>query len=783
MLFARRMLRFPEVQSLEIDPVQATATLRYRAPPGDPGALVRRLADALTGGEALEPGKLPPWRAGEPVCLRRHGRLVTTLEILGLGHRRLEARHQAIGRDPATARRIEDALRRNPGVLEASVAGAALRVRFNPGVASVADLVRRVEAELLTAPDLYAAPVAEQVGFGLANVSLGVAALGEFLVPAVMPVSAGLLVFANAGVVRAAAGQLRAGKVGLPVLYSAIAGLTLLSGDFLAAALMFWCFRAWERRYRRDLEVETQAVLDESLGSPGEARVVSPDGRQRMAPLSEIGAGERLRVRAGERVPVDATVIGGAALVDETALRGDLAPVTRIRSDEVLAGSRLLAGDLDIAALRTGRRTRAAQMARALLAATAPAPAAFALNRDAEAFAERTVAPTMVAAGLGLLVGGPVAAAAVLRPDYSTPVGVASPMETLRDVRIALRHGAMIQSGGAMNQFAACSWVILDDHEALLHADCELAEMRVRGVGEDQLLPALAAAGLWLGDPRGPALVRACRARGLIARRAGLREIDPAGVAIDYGNHVLRLRGRVDRAGLAPLRVEVDGVEVAGLRFQRAARLAAAATVRRLQTAGLRVFLASERPPAAVAPLARRLGVDRHAGGMDASSRRGLLRALADRALGVAHIHLGGASRDPEDGHLSIALAGDEGIERPDADIVLFGGSIASLPALAALARDSATRIGRARRFALAPNLACVAGAFAFGLTSLAVVVISNLGASMVYNRARRALKSDSAAGGSEAGWRARDDIADDEGAVDDRAAAERDILQRRACA
>ncbi len=59
MLFARRMLRFPEVQSLEIDPVQATATLRYRAPPGAPRAFVRRLADALTGGETLEPGKLP----------------------------------------------------------------------------------------------------------------------------------------------------------------------------------------------------------------------------------------------------------------------------------------------------------------------------------------------------------------------------------------------------------------------------------------------------------------------------------------------------------------------------------------------------------------------------------------------------------------------------------------------------------------------------------------------------------------------------------------------------
>jgi len=60
-LFARRMLRFPEVQSLEIELVRSTATLRYRASPGNPQALVYGLADALTDDEALA-AKLPPWR-------------------------------------------------------------------------------------------------------------------------------------------------------------------------------------------------------------------------------------------------------------------------------------------------------------------------------------------------------------------------------------------------------------------------------------------------------------------------------------------------------------------------------------------------------------------------------------------------------------------------------------------------------------------------------------------------------------------------------------------------
>ncbi len=511
-LFARRMLRFPEVQSLEIDPVRATATLRYRIPPGGPGPLVRRFAAALRRDEALAPGSLPPWQPGETVRLRRYGRIISTLDILFLGRRRLEARHWAIGREPALAHRIEDALRRSPGVLHASVSADKLRVALDPEVTSAAYLVRLVEAELAP-PDAHSAPRAARVRFGMANFTLGVAMTGEFVLPAVMPVAAGLLVFTNVNAVAAAARQLPQGKVGLPALYTGILAMTLMSGQFLSFALIFWCFRAWEHRYRKDLQIETQAILDEHLGVPEQVRMVSADGRERFVRRREIDAGQRLRVRAGERVPADAAVIDGAALVDEVALRGGEAPVTRIKGDQVLAGSRLLAGDLDIVVLRAGRETRGAEVAAAVLAVAMPAPGAWALNRNAEAFADRTVPPTMMAAALGLLVGGPAMAGAVLRPDYATAVGLAAPLETLRDVRVALRHGALIRSSEAMSRFAASSWVVLDDHEALRQADCELAEVQARGIEEDLLLPALAAAGVWLGDPRGPALVRGCRAR------------------------------------------------------------------------------------------------------------------------------------------------------------------------------------------------------------------------------------------------------------------------------
>jgi cation transport ATPase len=758
--FARRLFSIREVRSITIDPSEANATVRYLASPGNQQKLVGRLADALQHCDDIGSKSMPVWRSGERVTLHMYGDIVTTLTILSLDSNRFEVRYRLVGRDPRIARGVCDAMAKIPGVLAADIAAGKLSLRIDPALISTLDLVRRVEAELLVPIDPHAAPATERVNFDLANVSLGVSTVGEFVVPAVMPLAAGLLVVSNVDTVRAATGQLSEGRVGLPLLYSGIFGLTLVTGQFLTAAVMLMFFRAWEYRYRRDMEVENQALLDQVVAVPDQALAISAGGEEQVVPRSNVEAGQRLRVRTGDRIPVDATVIAGAALVDEARLRGSLAPATRLKGDEVLAGSRIIAGELELSALRTGSETRAAQLSRALIGTTVPQPGKWALNQKAEKFADRTVGPSLIGAGFGYLLGGPLMSLAVMRPDYATAVGVTAPLESLRAVRIALRHGALLRSEEALTRLHASSWVVLDDHQALNSTDCELAEIKVDGIEEERLLPALAAAGLWLGDRRGPALVRACRARHLIARRAPLRQIGPSFIEIQYGKHVLRLSGQSARTRLMPLRVEVDGVEVARLRFQRATALPAASVVRRLQRSGLRVLLTSERKSSALAPLARRLGVDRYAAEFDAESRRRLLRDLSQRGVNAVHVHSGPVLRDSGDGHLSVALAGAEDTSWDDADMVLFGQSIDPLPALAGLAHDSITRTAGLRRWALAPNLACVAGAFAFGLSGFAVAFITNFGTSMVYNRAQRALRlaSEDDVSPNETPWWTEDD-------------------------
>jgi cation transport ATPase len=249
---------------------------------------------------------------------------------------------------------------------------------------------------------------------------------------------------------------------------------------------------------------------------------------------------------------------------------------------------------------------------------------------------------------------------------------------------------------------------------------------------------------MWLGDERGPALARACRAHGLVIRRAQLHEIGDDGVAVRVGDHFVRLRGRPVGAAAPPppLIVEVDGAEVAGVRFVRNERLEAAAVVRRLRRDGLQIFLASER---AAACLASGLGADRCSENMSADDTIRLLRDLQRQSAVTAYI--GDCVENAlaaDEAHLSIDLAGADGPEIRASDIVLLTRSISALPALHALARDGARRMERVRYTVMLPNLLCVAGAFALGFTPMAAVFLSNFGTSVAYGAAKRALRETS---------------------------------------
>ena len=130
--------------------------------------------------------------------------------------------------------------------------------------------------------------------------------------------------------------------------------------------------------------------------------------------------------------------------------------------DEVFAGSTLQRGELQIdwpsvrdQILRPPHWP--AQPWRRSRPRTAREP-----RRDMATFAERSVAPTLAMAGLGLLVGDVTTAGAILRPDYATGPGLAFPLETMQVIALCIRHGIVIRDSAVIERLATTDLLILD---------------------------------------------------------------------------------------------------------------------------------------------------------------------------------------------------------------------------------------------------------------------------------------------------------------------------------
>ena len=520
--FLQRAFRLEEVRSVELDWTEGMASVRYEPARLDAVEVLGRLA-AATRGEPVA-GAAPEVESWTPqlgargrVKWFRHGRWLSTWEVVSEMPGRIRFRHPTLCGDRELAHRVEAELAAVHGVnhVHARPLTASLLVQFDPAVLPKRHLVQVLD-DFLQGPavpmPLEAHPPA--VAFGLANGSVGLAAVGELAVPALLPASAVLLVVSNARIIREAGRELGRGQLGLPLLYTAIVAGTLDTGQFLGAALMSWMVKFWRHRHRQDQLQIRRSLLPALTQRPLFARLRA-GGEEIEVPTDRLQVGDRIIVDAGEMVPADGRLLSGSVVVDERLVAG-VAGLTRKRlGDPILAGSWPVQGEVEVEVSGHGRATRAARLGRELPAATVPMPTAMAVTARGEAFARRAVAPTLAAAGVGLMVGDLVTAAAILRPDYATGPGLGSSLELLRDTADSVRDGIVIRDPSAFDRLASADVWIFDHHPALDRVGLEVDRIQSGGDDgdEDDLLRLAATAFRDLADDRAIALRAACSSR------------------------------------------------------------------------------------------------------------------------------------------------------------------------------------------------------------------------------------------------------------------------------
>jgi Cu+-exporting ATPase len=320
----------------------------------------------------------------------------------------------------------------------------------------------------------------------------------------------------------------------------------------------------------------TSSAIKALLGlAPRTARVIRDDGEHDV-PLSEVQVGDRLRVRPGEKVPVDGTVEDGRSSVDESMVTGEPIPVEKQAGDALIGATINGTGSLTMRAERVGRDTLLAQIVRMVSEAQrSRAPIQRLADRLAEYFVPAVVAVALIAFGAWSLWGPEprlalalVSAVAVLIIACPCALGLATPMAIMVGTGRGATAGVLVKNAEALETLETVDTLVVDKTGTLTEGKPRLTTVVALDGSERELLAVAAALERASEHPLAAAIIAGASERGVeIPETSDFESITGQGVL----GHV---RGRAVALGNLAL-MKRQGVDAARLR-ERAAELAAA---------------------------------------------------------------------------------------------------------------------------------------------------------------------------------------------------------------
>ena len=201
---------------------------------------------------------------------------------------------------------------------------------------------------------------------------------------------------------------------------------------------------------------------------PDRARVLGADGSEREVALAEVRAGDRVRVRPGERIPVDGLVIDGATSVDESMLTGESLPVAKAQQDRVTGGAINGEGLILIETTAVGAETTLARIVRLVESAQgAKAPIQRLVDRVSAVFVPIVLVIAALTVGGWLLAGAGAEVAilnavAVLVIACPCALGLATPTAIMAGTGVAARAGVLIKDAEALETAHRINLVAFD---------------------------------------------------------------------------------------------------------------------------------------------------------------------------------------------------------------------------------------------------------------------------------------------------------------------------------
>ncbi len=384
----------------------------------------------------------------------------------------------------------------------------------------------------------------------------------------------------------------------------------------------------------------TSGAIRALLGlAPKTARRITASGVEDDVPLEHVRVGDRLRVRPGERVPIDGVVIEGASSVDESMLTGEPIPVEKTAGDKVTGGTLNATGGFVILAERVGRDTLLAQIVKMVAEAQRSRAAIQRLADRVAAWFVPAVVVVAIATAIVWAVAGPeprlahalVNAVAVLIIACPCALGLATPMSIMVATGRGAGLGVLIRKAEALERLERVDTIVVDKTGTLTEGKPRLASIvTVAGTTEHQAIGLAAALERSSEHPLAAAILAGAAERGIeIPEARDFTSITGGGVRgtvggknIALGNarfvneaniSIDELATRADQQrseGQTVVYLAVEGVAVAAIGVADPIKPTTMEAIKSLHAAGLKVIMLTGDSERTASAVAKQLGLD-----------------------------------------------------------------------------------------------------------------------------------------------------------------------------
>ncbi len=410
----------------------------------------------------------------------------------------------------------------------------------------------------------------------------------------------------------------------------------------------------------------TSAAIRSLLGlAPKTARRIDADGGEEDVPMSHVHVGDALRVRPGEKVPVDGVVLEGRSAVDESMLTGEPLPVMKGPGDPLIGATQNTSGALVMRSERVGAETVLAQIVQMVVQAQrSKAPMQRLADRVAGWFVMGVVAIALATflawGGFGpepSWAHGLVNAVSVLIIACPCALGLATPMSVMVATGKAATQGVLFRDAAAIERLREVDTLIVDKTGTLTEGKPAFDRaVPVPGVSADEVLRLAASLDQGSEHPLADAIVRAARERGLSLEKAENFESDSgigvrgrvAGRQLVLGSPALMRQAGVAVDSLIPqaealrsdgasvMHLAVDGRLIGLLAVSDPIKSSTPEALATLQGAGIRVVMATGDGLTTARAVAGRLGIDEVHGEVDPADKLRLVERLQKEGRIVA---------------------------------------------------------------------------------------------------------------------------------------------------